>query len=221
MARVNVNTATREELVDIAGLRPEVADEILKVRRKGEIASVEALGQVPGVGPATLKQVREALEFSAPVGNGSALAGSDGRGSEAAASRTVGAGRAGTEAAASAARGGLEAAQRAIGAVGQVQREVAQRSTEGMAEVGRALVDLMHEQTEHSLDTLTALTGTVDWNRATRAVDWDQVFQIQGDFLRASVGRSVQLTQCYLEAAQAVMAAAAPSTLQDEIRRAA
>jgi competence ComEA-like helix-hairpin-helix protein len=211
---VNVNTATREELVDIAGLRPEIADAILKVRRKGGITSVEALGQVPGVGPATLEQARKALDFSAPAESGS-------RGSADLASMTAEATRAGAEAAASAARGDLEAAQRAIGAVGEVQRAVAQRSTEGMAEVGRALMDLTHEQTTHSLDTLTALTSTVDWNRATQAVDWDQVFQIQGEFLRASVGRSVQLTRCYIEAIQAVMAAAAPATLRDEIRKAA
>jgi competence ComEA-like helix-hairpin-helix protein len=213
MTRVNVNTATRDELVDLAGLRPDIADAILKIRRKGEIRSVEALGQVPGVGPATLEQVREALDFSAPVGGG-------GRGVEAPASRAVEAGRAATEAVASTAYGGVEAAQRAMGAVGEVQREVAQRSTEGMAEVGRALVDLMHEQTKHSLDTLAALTSTVDWNRASQAVDWNQVFQIQSEFLRTSVERSVQLTRCYLETTQAVMAAA-PATLQAEIRRAA
>lgn len=221
MAKVNINSAGHEELIKVAGFRPEIAEEILKACRSGGITSVEALGQVPGVGPATLEQVREALDFSVPVGNTSALAGSGGRGPEAAASRAVEASRAGTEAAASAARAGLEAAQRAIDAAGEVQREVAQRLTEGMAEVGRALVDLMHEQTKHGLDTLTALTSTVDWNRATQAVDWDQIFQIQGEFLRGSVGRSVQLTRCYLEATQAVMAAAAPATLQDEVRRAA
>jgi DNA uptake protein ComE-like DNA-binding protein len=35
MASVNVNAATREESVDVAGLGPDVADAILRVRREG------------------------------------------------------------------------------------------------------------------------------------------------------------------------------------------
>src|SRR5215218_10892597 len=114
MARLNVNIASREELVDVAGLRPEVADEVLKLRRKGRIASAEALCEVPGVGPATLEQAREALDFGAPAGDG------DGRDREGTASRTTAeAGGSGAEAAASVAYDGLEAAR---------------RSTEGAAE---------------------------------------------------------------------------------------
>lgn len=82
MARVNVNTASREELVDVAGLRPDVADAILRVRREGRITSVEALGRVPGIGPATLQQLRGALDLDTPAGNG-------GRGPGEPASRTA------------------------------------------------------------------------------------------------------------------------------------
>jgi hypothetical protein len=51
-------------------VRAEIADEILKLRRKGKIAGPEALDQVPGVGPATLEQLRQALDFSDRSGNG-------------------------------------------------------------------------------------------------------------------------------------------------------
>ena len=68
MAKPNVNTATREELVDVAGLRPDLADEILKLRRKGKVG-LEALDEVSGVGPATLEQLRKALDFSDPPKN--------------------------------------------------------------------------------------------------------------------------------------------------------
>jgi hypothetical protein len=68
MAKANVNTASRDELVE-AGVRAELADEILKLRRKGKI-SLEALDQVPGVGPATLEQLRKSLDFSDKSGNG-------------------------------------------------------------------------------------------------------------------------------------------------------
>ena len=61
MAKPNVHTASRDELVE-AGVRADLADEILKRRRKGAI-HLEALEEVPGVGPATLEQLRHALDF--------------------------------------------------------------------------------------------------------------------------------------------------------------
>ena len=61
MAKPNVHTASRDELVE-AGIRAELADEILKLRRKGKI-DLEALDEVQGVGPATLEQLRKVLDF--------------------------------------------------------------------------------------------------------------------------------------------------------------
>jgi len=61
MAKPNVHTASRDELVE-AGVRAELADEILKRRRKGTI-HLEAFEEVAGVGPATLEQLRQALDF--------------------------------------------------------------------------------------------------------------------------------------------------------------
>ena len=42
MAKVNVNSATRDEFVEIAGLKPQVADAILKLRTEhgGKIAGL-------------------------------------------------------------------------------------------------------------------------------------------------------------------------------------
>ena len=205
MASVNVNAATREELVDVAGLRPEIADEILKARREGWIMSVEALGRVPGVGPATLERLRGTLDLGAPARSG-------GRGPGEPASRTAEA-WSGAETAASVTLGGLEVARRAIGVVGEAQREVARRSTEDAAELGRALVDLAHAQTRHNLETLTALTGSV--------ADWDQVVRLQDDFLCASVERSARLARRYLEVTQAVIAAAAAPAREGETGRGA
>src|SRR6187431_2746510 len=68
MAKPNVHTASRDELVE-AGIRAELADEILKRRRKGRI-DLEALDEVPGVGPATLEQLRKSLDFRDPPRNG-------------------------------------------------------------------------------------------------------------------------------------------------------
>ena len=72
MAKVSVNTATREELVDVTGLRPELADAIVKFRGKhGPITSAEELEQVQGIGPATLEQLRKSLDFREKGGKGS------------------------------------------------------------------------------------------------------------------------------------------------------
>src|SRR3954470_21508804 len=61
MAKPNVDTASRDELVE-AGVRAELVDEILKRRRKGAVR-LEELDEVPGVGPATLEHLRQALDF--------------------------------------------------------------------------------------------------------------------------------------------------------------
>src|SRR4051794_13268488 len=82
MSKLNVNDATREQLVETAGLRPAVADALLEFRTEhgGKVASPEALGELPGVGPATLDQLRDVLDFrdkGEKGGNGSDKAARD------------------------------------------------------------------------------------------------------------------------------------------------
>src|SRR4051812_36876876 len=80
MAKPNVHTASRDELVE-AGVRAELVDEILKRRRKGAIR-LEELDQVPGVGPATLEQLRQALDFREHQQPGSGNGGNGARANE-------------------------------------------------------------------------------------------------------------------------------------------
>ena len=231
MAKANVNTASREELVE-AGLRAELADEILKLRRKSTITSLEALEAVQGVGPATLEQLRKLLDFSDSSGNGG---GRDdqrvpenmrGRAEEEPVARTLDATSAavrggaaaaqevhhsGAKVAAEAARSGLLMARRAAGAAGGVQRELAQGSADMTAELGQALVDVVQLQTRHNVETLAALSGAVDWAR---------LCQIQGDFLRTSLERMAGLARRQLELGQAMMTAAL-EVAQEQDRRAA
>src|SRR5690349_5257261 len=106
MTKVNVNSATREDLVDVAGLRPEIADAVLEFRRRHhKISDAKALEALPGVGPATVEQLRRALDFGDQGGNGHAQARA---GEEAgrSAERV-------TEASSSVARGGAEATRQA------------------------------------------------------------------------------------------------------------
>jgi hypothetical protein len=65
MAKPNVHTASRDELVE-AGVRADLVDEILKRRRRKGGLTLEALGEVQGVGPATLEQLGKALDFKEP-----------------------------------------------------------------------------------------------------------------------------------------------------------
>ena len=236
MVKPNVHTASRDELVE-AGVRAELADEILKRRRKGAI-HLEALEEVSGVGPATLEQLRQALDFREQQpgsGNGGAneqqraqaderaRAREGGSGSsderrhrEEAPARTAAAATSSTaqlgvkvardtttagaetaaKATAEAARSGLQVVRRTADAAGEATR----RSAEGTAELGQALTELVQEQIRHNVVTLTALS---------KAVDWEQLFRIQGEFLRTSLERLAGLNRRYLEASQAVFTAAA------------
>ena len=197
MAKMNANTASREQLVE-AGIRAELADAILKLRRKEKITSLAALIQLPGNGPFTHARLRSLLDFTDQADEPTRET------AEALRSAT----RAGTEATtAEAVRSDLLTVRRAAGAAGVV----AHRSPEGTTELGRALTNLMQEQVRHNFETWTALTS---------ATDWEQVFQIHREYLRVSLERAAQLTQRCLEAARTGMIAVA-NTARDQVENAA
>jgi hypothetical protein len=231
MAKANVNRASRDELVE-AGVRAELANEILKLRRNGKITGVDALGQVPGVGPATLERLRQALDFGDKAGNGHAGSsnGNDGRrtqqngrGADKTAGRTTegprsavrvatattpNASGAGSRATTNTTRRSLKMVQRAADTTGEIQREAAQPSAEGASELGQELVALVNEQGRQNLDMLAAVV---------RAVRWDEVIQAQGEFVCASLERITEFNQRYLEmVTRAVMAV--PSSVGSDQR---
>ena len=107
------------------------------------------------------------------------------------------------------ARRGVQVVRRTVEAAAEVESAVTHRSAEGATELGQAFVDLVHQQTRHHLETLTALSNAVDWDRVAKAVDWDRVVQIQSEFVRVSLERATQLTQRYVAVAQAVTVSAA------------
>ncbi|MDD2743586.1 MAG: ComEA family DNA-binding protein [Rhodocyclaceae bacterium] len=58
-AQVNINSATLEQLDGLKGIGPTKAQAIIDYRKKnGPFKSVDDLQNVPGIGPATLKDVR-------------------------------------------------------------------------------------------------------------------------------------------------------------------
>ena len=111
-------------------------------------------------------------------------------------------------------RGGFRAVERTVGAAREVERAVTRRSAEGTAELGQVLTGLIKEQAQHNVETMSALTGAVDWEQVARAVDWKQVVEIQTGYLRVSMERMAQLTQRYLEISQAVLTTASSAALR-------
>jgi competence protein ComEA len=65
LAAVNVNTATSSELQTLPGIGPAKATAILDYRtQNGAFTSVEQLDHVPGIGPATLANIRPLVILS-------------------------------------------------------------------------------------------------------------------------------------------------------------
>lgn len=226
MAKVNVNSASRDELVE-AGVRADLADEIMKLRRKGRIESIEAIDAIAGVGPVTLEQLRKTLDFSDRARAEGEKAGAEAArgGREVAEKATDAAGAAmrdgaeavrggvetGARVAAIATQSGLEQARRTADAVVETERQTMRRAAEGTSELGQILVDMINAQTRHNLEVVTALSQTVDW---------DEVFRVQSEFMQASLERMSHLTKRYLDVSQAVLNTAV-SAGREQTRRAA
>jgi competence protein ComEA len=58
-AAVNINTATKEELMSLKGVGDKRAQEIIDYRKKnGNFKSIDDLEKVPGIGPGLMKRIR-------------------------------------------------------------------------------------------------------------------------------------------------------------------
>jgi hypothetical protein len=246
MAKINVNTASRDELVE-AGVRADLADEILKLRRKGKITSAEALEEVHGVGPATLEQLRKTLDFSDRSGNDGARGGEQAqdaaRDEPERAGRvpppereeppreparvaremadTVGSvGRESTDAAREAAAAGARAATN----VARGGLQLLQRTADAVDEVERDVLDRSTQGITQLSELFVDLIGAQSRHNVetlaalTRAVRYDALIQIQSDFLRTSLERMAEFSRRYLEMTQQVMSSAAAATPERERR---
>jgi competence protein ComEA len=59
VAAVNINTATKAELMSLKGVGETRAQEIIDYRKKnGNFKSIDELEKVPGIGPGLMKQIR-------------------------------------------------------------------------------------------------------------------------------------------------------------------
>lgn len=59
-SRININTATADELDGLPGIGPSYADRIIKYRKEnGPFSSVEQLEEIKGIGPSVLEEIRD------------------------------------------------------------------------------------------------------------------------------------------------------------------
>ena len=112
--------------------------------------------------------------------------------------------------AANAVRDGLRVVRQAADAAAEVEEKTVRHAGAGMAELNRALVDLLQQQTRDNVQLVQALAKLAKWRQAA---------QLQSEFLRASLQRTAQFTQRYVEVGQAVMTSAL-STAQSQARKA-
>ncbi len=61
---LNINSATRKQLIALPGIGERLADRILAYRTaKGKISSLEELRKIEGIGPATIEKLKNSITF--------------------------------------------------------------------------------------------------------------------------------------------------------------
>ena len=214
MAKLNVNTASREELVDVAGLKPALADSILKYREEsGQIASLDALRDVPRMTSQVIDQLRDTVEFSTE-----AVKETTEKAAEAATTLAkVGAestrkiGEKSLEVGSALTRGGTEATQRVVSSFVSTEKATAQRSTAAASELNELVVSLLKEQMQANVETLQAMA---------RVRNLSDAIGLQNEYFRGNVERMTQGASRYVETMTRLLTSVA-SVGSEEAKKAA
>lgn len=148
-AKVDLNKATRDDLIALPGIGPAAADAILKYRKeRGRFGKLDELAEVGGIRPQTLEGVRAHLILSGQ-GNGAAKA------EKKVAETSRRAGEAGVRAGASVTERSAEAAQQTV----SQGAEAAQQAAERGAEVTRQTVSQSAEAAQQATERGAKVAG--------------------------------------------------------------
>jgi competence ComEA-like helix-hairpin-helix protein len=206
-AKLDVNTATHEALVQEAGVRPAIADAILKHREaNGPFADIEALIAVPGIGNTMLQKLKASLFVAAeaaPMVEAPAV--------EPAA--------AATEIAAEAAAAPLEIVAEAAPAIASAPVLKVVEAAPPVVEVAPAPVEPAKPAAPVpvtsasgdlaslwlSLATEQMNNGVEAWKALATAKSWREAMDVQSAYLRASMTRLVDGSQRCVQLASKVV----------------
>lgn len=199
MAKVNVNKATREDLVDVAGLRAPVAEAIVKARdESGNFADMDALRtalkDAKGVTANALDQLEGSLEFGAEQAKEMASKAADV--AKAGADTTRKMAEKTAEVTMIATRTGAEAATKVAQRAAAIEKESVARSAETAKDLSELVVSVMTEQMQANVEAMQALAKVKSWREAV---------EINTTYMRGNVERMSSTTSRYIEAMTRLM----------------
>ncbi len=96
-------------------------------------------------------------------------------------------------------RDNVQAVRQAVDVANEVERKTVRHVGAGLSEISQALMEAFTAQARDNTQLLQALTKPTNWSQAAK---------LQGEFFQASLQRTTQLTQRYVEVSRTFMTSA-------------
>lgn len=187
-SKLDINTAGRDELMQVAGLRPAAADALLRHRKEaGRITDLEALVGVNGIGESTLERLRSHTKVAAEAPREEKV-----KAPAAATEPANDAGNGSPQAAARSTKPALELVATATERTADVAEHAAQEMVERVEETAEATDRLIGDMKEASAGSLGGELGSL-WLATLNAQVEDGVSTLKGMVAARNVNDMVEL----------------------------